>query len=273
MRRRAGRALAGLMVVMAGCRAPCYELDLEPAPGTEERVVAAARAVDRDLPDERLDEPGRGEAARLLALAAGGRLEPELGRRLLEGEVAVAFASGEGEERAFHQVTAGLLPLPLEALLRRFEPAHDWGLHLARYLGGALAVDRADEAGRATFQRERMVLAPPWYAVGAPDMDMSKYEVIERVPGAVTVYWTVARSANGSVLRDDGYVRFREVEVAARALTLVVFNSVHRVDPGWAGGLMPASWADGLTCRVLRETFSADVARYREVLAERVPGR
>jgi hypothetical protein len=87
--------------------------------------------------------------------------------------------------------------------------------------------------------------------------------VVERSARATTVLWWVAHSENRSVFRDDGYLVFKAVEAGGRERTLVFFNSIHSIDPGWGGAMLPAGIRDAVTRRALRETFLAHVASYR----------
>jgi hypothetical protein len=150
-----------------------YPLNLAVRADAEATVTARARAVDQDLPPDGTGEGALAQAMLALARPASALVEP-LAARLLEGDVGLAFDSAAGDERpAFHELTAGLIDLPFARFTERFDPARDWGRRLARHRGGELAVDRTDDQGRALAQRERMVVAMPWYAVGGPDMDMS----------------------------------------------------------------------------------------------------
>lgn len=275
------------MAVLAGaaaCATPAYRLNIERREDLGEAVRSAVRAVERDLPPN-LDDEAQLEALALLQAVAAPEVPPletarrqalaqkrgVLENRLRSEVVAVAWESTADGRSALHELTAGPVELPFDELVRRFPPAAEWGRSLYRYLGGELAVDAADAGGRPTLQRERMVIRPPWYAVGAPDLDMSKYEAVSYSDNEIRIDWTVTKSENGSVVRDDGYVAFRRFSPVVKPaspqgaqMTLVVFNSIHEVDPGWLGRLAWHGLRTSIGLRSLRDLFAGHVESYRE---------
>ncbi len=176
---------------------------------------------------------------------------------------AISYRSQFQGQAVTHQVTAGLLDIPFKAFRSQWYIPSEWGRNLSDYKGGALTIDKKDAQGRTILQRERMVLGTPWYALGAPDLDMSKYELVDYENNRLQVSWIVSASSNNSVLVDVGYLRFCGVGVSGRDQTLVVFNSVHRIDPGWLGGFTPE-----LVEANLRQAFKNHVARYRALAAK-----
>ena len=142
-----------------------------------------------------------------------------------------------------------------------------WGRELYGYIGGAWVADEGP-AAIPTKVRERMVLTTPWYAVGAPDLDMSKYEVITRSDREVIVHWEVRGSANKSVMLDIGYVAFRAIRAAGRDATLVLFSSLHRIDPGPVGRIMPGGLRAFITEASLRKLFAGHIQRYRSAVKQ-----
>lgn len=258
-----------LIMMSAACAPARYSLNLAPDAAIADATRARARAVDADLPPADFEQ--RATALQMLDAAHGegaGLPEPLAGR-LVEGDLGLAWETVADGAPAFHELTAGLIDLPFGAFLESFEPAGDWGRKLAGYLGGERSVDQADEQGRATLQRERMIIAMPWYAIGGPDMDMSKHEVIERGPGSATVLWYAAFSENRSVSHDDGYLVFKGVEAGGRERTLVLFDSIHQIDTGWGGALLPRGARSALTLKALRDTFLAHIDSYRAAAGKR----
>lgn len=276
------RLVAPFILLVAGCataRGP-YPLNLEPEAGVEARVRSAVAAVAADVPARPLE---RAEELRVLALRSlvlessppsipedrsdYVDLRDELARALERGVVSAGHVTRLNGRLALHELAAGYLDLPLDELRGHFDPARDWGRRLAGYLGGELAIDAQDSEGRPVRQRERMVLSAPWYAAGAPDLDMSKHEIVERGPSWERVLWLVVASENLSVYQDVGTVTFRSVPAGGRERTLVVFDSIHDVDPGPLGSLLPARLRSAIALGVLRATFEAHVESYRQLAA------
>jgi hypothetical protein len=121
------------------------------------------------------------------------------------------------------ELTTGEIPVSLEDFLISI-PAAEWGQNLAHLEGrGEVIPLPALGPGR---QIERMVLRAPLKA-----QHMTKIEEIveERSPDGtlrrVTVYWEVIDSANDTVIRDVGYVRFAR---GGPQRTLVTTHSGHR---------------------------------------------
>ncbi|MCP4444953.1 MAG: hypothetical protein GY811_06350 [Myxococcales bacterium] len=190
------------------------------------------------------------------------RIAAKQWRRVRRGSYSVSYRTKFQGKPVLHQVTAGVIDIPFETFRTNWYIPSEWGHSLADYLGGSLVIDRKDPRGRTLLQRERMVLGTPWYAIGAPDLDMSKYELVDYKANQVQVSWQVSASANRSVLVDVGYLRLCRYVYEGREQTLVLFNSVHRIDPGWLGGLTP-----GLVEDNLRQAFRDHIANYRKIAA------
>lgn len=259
-----------LLSLLSGCGgAASYPLSIPANPGAATEVERAVAWVDDDGPSEL--EPAemlRVNALREVAANADGAgssaARDHLWTSLRAGQIESARYLTEYEgEPVWHQVTVGIIDLSYADLLERFDPAADWGRNLAEYLGGELAVDEWDEGGRVTLQRERMLLGSPWYAIGSPDLDMEKYEVIAHADDSTRVGWVVMASPNGSVHVDVGYLLFRAVPAEEGGGTLVVFNSVHRIETG----IM--SFGSGIVGDNIAGTFVAHIERYRRVLGAR----
>lgn len=277
----------GACLLLGACAgATHYPIDVPVNPEVQGGVVALARSVDHDTPKLPLDGEGLRASALIAEFVAplpaavtvsrAKELQTQreqLAAAVLErGQViAVAFVTSHGGKEAFHEVAVGTIALPFETFVRRFRPAERWGRELAGWIGGAWQVDVKDAGGRPEQARERMVLQTPWYTIGAPDLDMSKYEVTSRRPGEVVVHWQVTRSANGSVHLDIGYVAFRRRKTAGKEATLVIFSSIHRIDPGFMGGLMPDRMRQGITKAALRDLFAGHIARYRAAVQRARP--
>lgn len=184
-------------------------------------------------------------------------------RAMKRGSHSISYRSRLKGQAVTHQVTAGLLDIPFQTLRTRWYVPSEWGRSLSDYKGGTLAIDQKDHSGRTVLQRERMVLGTPWYAIGAPDLDMSKYEIVDYAHNRLQISWIVSASSNRSVLVDVGYLRLCGIRASGRDQTLVIFNSVHRIDPGWLGGFTPDLVEDNL-----RQAFKNHVAKYRRIAAK-----
>ncbi|HDL64155.1 MAG TPA: hypothetical protein ENH12_02055 [Proteobacteria bacterium] len=163
---------------------------------------------------------------------------------------------------------------PFQVFLENFDPAVNWGKNLAGYLGGELAVDEVNEKDQAVLLRERMVLKTPWYAVGSPHLDMSKYEYTQYERDSVKVNWVVAKSENNSVLLDIGYLRFMryvsENSNHPEERTLAIFNSIHRINGGCIINILPGFLQSMMLLITLKDMFSSYIRKYQKILC---PGK
>ncbi|MBU1240013.1 hypothetical protein KKF84_16405 [Myxococcota bacterium] len=254
-----------------GCGRKNFPLNLRAIPFVPGEVAHRAASVDYDFPGGAYNGSDLYYRQVILQGTLGKNLSPAERRRvvtvrkrlkaqLARGDVAWAYPTTFEGKPALHEFAAGILPLSLDAFAKKMTPAKDWGRLLRNYRGGSFTVDRRDDAGRIIFARERMVLATPWYAIGSPLLDMSKYEETVYGKTRVIVYWEVKKSANASVMLDIGYVRF---SACGSRKTCVFFNSIHRVDPGWGARLMPGRVVQWLSQKVLRDLFSGHIRNYR----------
>lgn len=122
------------------------------------------------------------------------------------------------------EYTAGVTDVPFDAFVALL-PAQDWGVELDHDLGGERQILDTDAQGRAVSQVERMVLSalPCDFEDALLNQDMTKAERILYGDDAITVYWRVYYSDNGTTAADVGSVSF----VRHDAGTQVVFHSAH----------------------------------------------
>jgi predicted small lipoprotein YifL len=276
--------LCTLALTACGAHGP-YPLNIEAQPAAAQRTLAVARSVDHDHPVRVHTDPNH-----LRALAFQSLLVPHasvrpplpvtqpyrrarhsLAKALQTEVVGFTFRTQHDGQPAYHEICAGLIDRPWSEFQAAFPPAQSWGRNLAGYLGGVFTADAADAQARPTRARERMVIATPWYTVGSPDLDMSKHEIITYAPDEIIVHWEVTASENQSVFLDIGYVAFRrhlvEGALGHREATLVVFNSIHRTEPGALGRALPEGIREWLTLQALRALFMDHIRRYRAVLS------
>lgn len=169
---------------------------------------------------------------------------------------------------AYQQITVGLIPKPLEHLIT-FEPAINWGKNLAGYVGGDLAVDMVDTNNRPTLLRERMVLTPPWYAIGAKNLDMEKYENIQYGTDNIKINWFVTNSTNNTVFLDVGYLDFKKY-LPKTDQTMVIFNSIHCINPGTIANNLPGFFRSALILQSLRDLFSSYIKKYQYLFSKNI---
>jgi hypothetical protein len=277
------RSLVVLLVasMAAACAAPAYRLNIPRRADVASMVYAASAEAERDPPPAAMEPGARFDALALQELAgvsAAGLLPARpaelserraaLADRVRREIVALAWPTTHAGAFAVHEVTVGTVDLPFADFLVRFSPAADWGKNLSGYLGGELEVDDRDADGRPIEQRERMVLASP---IGAPDVDVAKYERIQHGIDEVRIRWCVTFSENGSSPLDEGYVLFRRYPGEDRERTLVAFNSIHRINTTWVAALLPQAQRQSAVLDSLRETFRKHIERYREVVSARRP--
>ncbi len=176
-------------------------------------------------------------------------------------------------QRGYREVTVGLIDKPFSEFLDKFDPAREWGKNLVGYVGGELVVDELDAEDRAVLLRERMILATPWYIIGAPDSDMSKFEKIQYDQDSVKVNWVVTKSPDNSVYFDFGYFLFKKYisEKAGKQQekTIVFFNSLLKTDIGYMENVLPESMQAAVVLKAMTNMFSGYVANYRRIVLER----
>jgi len=260
-----------------------YKLNIENDTDQYNEVLSISSQADRDLPPSYLTSKKEFETFVFMTSITGNqtmelpeyrRKEYEKTREYLSSKIesrviSKAFKTTYKGEPAYHEVTAGLIDRPFKVFLENFDPATDWGKNLAGYLGGELVVDGVNEKDRAVLLRERMVLATPWYAVGSPDLDMSKYEKIQYEGGSVKVNWVVKKSENNSVLLDIGYLKFliyvSENSNNQEGKTLAVFNSIHRINGGCIINILPEFMQSMMLLITLKDLFSSYIRNYQKI--------
>jgi hypothetical protein len=274
------RFLTVLLIVsyLPGCAAVGpLPVNIEPQDGAHAEIVATALLADDDYPKEYLSDEDDFEDYVFQTLVTFMKplnlseeqkvkyqsIAEEVRTSLQEDVVSIAYETDYEEKMAYHQVTAGLINLSYEQFLTKFSPAEDWAPNTATYRGGTRAVDEIDALNRPLVFRERMYIGIPWYATGAPDLDITKHEAVVYTEASSHIHWIVRESANESVFLDIGYVRFSKY---GEDQTLVVFNSIHRVDAGWLCRALPTSMESMLTRFVLRDVFSASIEAYQDLL-------
>ena len=268
-----------IVVFLSGC-APLgpWPVNIDPMVNAHTTIVTTADYADSDYPPNYLSDEDEFEDyvfqtqvtfMKPLNLSTDQtaqyeRIAKDVGQSLQEGVLSIAYETFYEEKLAYHQVTAGLINLSYEQFLTKFSPAEDWASHTATYRGGTRTVDEVDALNRLLVFRERMYIGTPWYATGAPDLDITKHEAAVYTDSSSHIHWVVRESANGSVFLDIGYVRFSKYGAGQ---TLVVFNSIHRVDAGWLCRVLPQSMESMLTRIVLRDVFSASIEAYQDLIA------
>lgn len=189
-------------------------------------------------------------------------IQKNLVEKLHNKILAYSFETKIENVEALHEITVGLLNTPFNEFQKNFNPAKDWGIFLYKYVGGEVITDVYNENHKETLQRERMVLGSPWYALGVPLLDMSKYEVIEYNTDKVKINWKVTFSENKSVFLDIGYVKFQKY----RDKTLVIFNSVHNIDQGWFGNSLPNFIKKTIALKTLSDMFKGHIDSYIKII-------
>jgi hypothetical protein len=243
--------------------------------------------VDRDFPSDYLTDKKAFEAYVLITSMNGiqtlelpedrrkeyNEIRKNLYSEIESTDVSRTFASHYKDDIGYREVTAGLIDIPFSDFLNTFEPALDWGKNLVGYSGGELVVDEKDSDGRVVLLRERMVLANPWYILGAPVADMSKYEKMQYEEDSVKVNWRVTKSADHSVFFDFGYVLFKryfsDVGGNRQEKTLVFFNSLLKTTTGYMEKLLPKSMQIPIILKIMTYMFAGYINNYRKIVLEK----
>jgi hypothetical protein len=263
---------------------PDYKLNIAENMDQYNEVLSVSSRADRDLPSSYLTSREEFETFVFMTSLAGNQMVEIPGNRREEYDkiqkylyseiestvISRAFKTTYKGDVAYHEVTAGLIDRPFQVFLENFEPAVDWGKNLAGYLGGELVVDEVNEKDQAVLLRERMILKTPWYAVGSPHLDMSKYEYTQYERDSVKVNWVVTKSENNSVLLDIGYLQFiRYVSENSNNLeerTMAVFNSIHRINGGCIINILPGFIQSMMLLITLKDMFSSYIRKYQKIL-------
>lgn len=267
---------------------PDYKLNIAENMNRYNEVLSISSRADRELPPSYLTSRKEFETFVFMTSIAGDhpveipenrREEYDKIRKYLYSKIESTVISRSFKTTykgavAYHEVTAGLIGRPFQVFLENFDPAVNWGKNLAGYLGGELAVDEVNEKDQAVLLRERMVLKTPWYAVGSPHLDMSKYEYTQYERDSVKVNWVVAKSENNSVLLDIGYLRFMryvsENSNHPEERTLAIFNSIHRINGGCIINILPGFLQSMMLLITLKDMFSSYIRKYQKILC---PGK
>ncbi len=263
---------------------PDYKLNIAENMDRYDEVLAVSSQADRDLPHSYLTGRKEFETYVFMTSIAGNQIveipenrrkeydeiRKDLYSKIESTVISSAFKTTYKGETAYHEVTAGLIDKPFQVFLENFDPATDWGKNLAGYLGGELVVDEVNEKEQAVLLRERMVLKTPWYAVGSPHLDMSKYEYTQYERDSVKVNWVVAKSENNSVLLDIGYLQFKryvsENSNNPEEKTMAVFNSIHRINGGCIINILPGFMQSMMLLITLKDMFSSYIRKYQKIL-------
>jgi len=260
-----------------------YRLNIKKDFGQYNKVISLAGAVDYDFPPNYLSSQKEFEIFVFMNVLSGNHadklpenllkdydvIREELQSKIQTSVLSKSFKTTYEGETAYHEVTAGLIDKPFKVFLENFDPARDWGKNLAGYIGGELAVDEVNKKNEAVLGRERMVLSTPWYALGTPDLDMSKYENTQYDKNSVKVNWFVTKSGNSSVFLDVGYLRFAkyvsEDTENDPEKTIAIFNSIHRINAGCIAHILPQFMQSMLVLKSLRDMFSSYIRRYQTI--------
>jgi hypothetical protein len=270
-----------LFSILFSCSAKKYPINIPQKSSLLMDIIPLARSVNLDFPAD-YDVSSHAKTLYYRQAVLQGGLSLNLSKKekikyekerkyvektVLKKNISIVYETKYKGKRALHEITAGVINMPFKKFLAGFDPASKWGKSLAKYKGGQLKIDRFI-GENPQFLRERMVLGTPWYAIGAPDMDMSKYEAVEYTKDSVTVYWQVKYSENRSVFLDIGYVKFKKYMVGGQEKSMVLFNSIHRVDAGWGAALMPGFLVTWLSKKTLGNLFSDHIDNYRDLLTK-----
>ena len=260
-----------------------YKLNIEKEMDPYNEALSASTLADRDFPPSYLTSKREFETFVFMTSIPGNqtvelpknrreeydKIRKYLYLKIESTIISKTFITTYKGKIAYHEITAGLIDKPFKVFLNNFDPATDWGKNLAGYLGGELVVDEVNENDKAVLLRERMVLDTPWYAVGSPHLDMSKYENIQYDRDSVKVNWVVTKSENNSVFLDMGYLEFlryvSENTINPEEKTMAVFNSIHRINPGCIVNILPKFMRSVIMLRVLRDMFSNYIRKYQKL--------
>lgn len=263
---------------------PDYKLNIAENMDRYNEVLSVSSRADCDLPPSYLTCKSEFETFVFMNSIAGSqtveiprdrrgeydKIRENLYSKIESTVISKAFKTTYKGGVAYHEVTAGLIDSPFQVFLENFDPAVDWGKYLAGYLGGGLVVDEVNEKDQPVLLRERMVLKTPWYAVGSPHLDMSKYEYTQYERDSVKVNWVVAKSENNSVLLDIGYLEFlryvSENSNNPEEKTLAVFNSIHRINGGCIINILPGFMQSMMLLITLKDMFSSYIKKYQKIL-------
>jgi len=264
-----------------------FELNIDMDMNQYNEVISTCSLVDRNFPSDYLTAQRAFEAYVLITsmnnvqaldlpknrLKEYNKVRNQLYSKIETTDVSRTFASRYKEDVGYREVTAGLIDIPFSDFLNTFEPALDWGKNLVGYSGGELVVDEKNSDGQVVLLRERMVLANPWYILGAPVADMSKYEKMQYEEDSVKVNWMVTKSADGSVFFDFGYVLFKRYfsdEGGNRQeKTLVFFNSLLKTTTGYMEKLLPKSMQIPIVLKIMTYMFTGYIKNYRRIILEK----
>lgn len=194
--------------------------------------------------------------------------EPTFIQKLSKKIISHTFQITHNNDKAFQEITIGLIDKPYDIFVSDFNPAQEWGKNLQAYIDGELIIDEKDTEERPILIRERMIIDTPWYAIGAPQMDMSKYEVIQHKDSSTKILWDVKNSENNSVFQDTGYLLFKEVTIDNKEKTCVLFNSIHRTDPGLISKFLPPFITNKLTLLTLKGLFTSHIKNYQKIITD-----
>ena len=256
-----------------------YKINIENDMNQYDEVLSLANYVDRDFPSNYLSNNKEFETFVFMTSLFRkqevelsecqreeyDRIHKSLDSKIKSTVISKSFKTTYDEKDAYHEVTAGLIDKPFSAFLENFDPARDWGRSLVGYLGGELVADKSNDKNKAVLLRERMVLAAPWYALGTPDMDMSKYENVQYEKDSVRVNWFVTKSENDSVYLDVGYLQFNKYVSGNTEKTMAVFNSIHRINSGCILNVLPKSMQSVILPKVLSNMFSNYIRGYQKL--------
>lgn len=191
--------------------------------------------------------------------------DPLFIKKLSQKIISYAYPITYKNKTAFQEITVGLIDKPYDTFVDDFDPAREWGKNLYAYIGGELIIDKNDDNNRPVLIRERMIIDTPWYAIGAPKMDMSKYEVAQHNSNSTKILWDVKNSENNSVFLDVGYLLFKGVTINNKEQTCVLFNSIHQTEPGLLAKYLPDFIINRLTLKTLKDLFSSHIKNYQAI--------
>jgi len=264
-----------------------YKLNIDKDMTQYGEMMATCNLVDSDFPADYLTDEEKFEAFVMITSFGGNQtidlpedrreeydaVRKYLFSRMESEEVSRTFITDYQGEMGYREVTVGLIDKPFSSFLDKFDPAREWGKNLVGYVGGELVVDEFDTQNRVVLLRERMILATPWFILGAPDSDMSKYEKIQYDEDSVKVNWVVKKSPDNSVYFDFGYFLFKkyisENGGKPREKTMVFFNSLLKTDIGYMEKVLPESMQAAVVLKAMANMFSDYAANYRKIVMER----
>lgn len=246
-----------------------YKVNIQKNLDIQNEVIQSAKIVDEDIQTDLTNKNNLEIRALQLKFTDYptnielndkiSEIQKKLLKKLSKEIISYSFTTKIEDKVALHEITVGLLNVPFNDFQKRFNPAKDWGKYLYKYAGGEVLTDLYDENHKEVLQRERMLLGAPWYALGVPLLDMSKYEIIEYENNKVSVKWKVSFSENNSVFLDIGYVKFQKYQNK----TIVIFNSIHRIDQGWFGNALPEFIKIPIALQTLSDMFKGHIENYK----------